>query len=225
MKIAVYTSIFGGRDTLHENQFKMEGVDYLCFTDESFKSDTWNVIKSIPIYSDPNRNAKKYKILPHRYLKEYDYSVWIDGNFLITSDIRDIVERGEYLAYDHNQSNLDPRDCVYKEYNAIIQLGKQNKGNFKDNPNVMYNQINRYLKEGYPQNNGLTTNGIMFRNHNNPDIIKLMEEWWLEIKHNSKRDQLSFDYIAWKNNFKIKYIPGDNRQNSYFTLNRHKKKK
>ena len=40
MKIAVYTSIFGGYDILHENQYKMDGVDYLCFTDSDLKSDT-----------------------------------------------------------------------------------------------------------------------------------------------------------------------------------------
>ena len=83
MKIAVYTSIFGKYDVLHEDQFKMEGVDYLCFTDEDLESNTWNIIKSIPLYNDPNRNAKKYKILPHRYLKDYDYSVWIDKHFSI----------------------------------------------------------------------------------------------------------------------------------------------
>ena len=37
MKIAVYTSIFGKYDILHENQFQMEGVDYLCFTDRRNK--------------------------------------------------------------------------------------------------------------------------------------------------------------------------------------------
>ena len=225
MKIAIYTSIFGDYDTLIEKQFQMSGVDYLCFTDMDLKSNTWKIIKSTPIYNDPNRNAKKYKILPHRYLKDYDYSIWIDGNFSVISDIRDIIKKGEYLAYDHNQSHLDPRDCVYQEYNAIIHLGQQNAGNYKDNPQLMYNQVNKYLNEGYPYNNGLTTNGIMFRNHNNPNIIKIMEAWWLEIKHNSRRDQLSFDYVAWKNNFKIQYIPGDNRNNQYFILGRHKKKK
>ena len=29
----------------------------------------------------------------------------------------------------------------------------------------------------------------------------------------------------YKNNFKIQYIPGDNRNNQYFILGRHKKKK
>ena len=115
MKIVVYTSIFGGYDVLHENQFKMNGVDYICFTDSDIKSETWKVVKSTPIYNDSNRNAKKYKILPHRYLKDYDYSVWIDGNILVVSDIRDLVTQHKYQVFDHNQTRLDPRNCIYKE--------------------------------------------------------------------------------------------------------------
>ena len=223
MKIAVYTSIFGGYDILHENQYKMDGVDYLCFTDSDLKSDTWKIIKSTPIYKDSNRNAKKYKILPHRYLKNYDYSVWIDGNILIINDIRDLVKQHKYQVFDHNKTILDPRDCIYQEYNAIIQLGQQN-GNYKDDPQVMHKQVNRYLKEGYPPNNGLATNPILLRNHNDIEIIKNMEDWWVEIKHNSKRDQLSFNYISWKNKFNFTYLEGDSRKNKYFLqTGRHKK--
>ena len=216
MKIVVYTSIFGGYDVLHENQFKMNGVDYICFTDSDIKSETWKVVKSTPIYNDSNRNAKKYKILPHRYLKDYDYSVWIDGNILVVSDIRDLVTQHKYQVFDHNQTRLDPRNCIYKEYNAIIELGKRNGGSYKDNPHVMYKQIRRYIEEGYPENNGLSKNGIIFRNHNDSDVIKTMEDWWNEIKYNSRRDQLSFNYIAWKNNFNFIYLKGDLRKNKYF---------
>ena len=216
MKIVVYTSIFGGYDGLHENQFQMEGVDYICFTDSDIKSKTSKILKSTPIYKDPNRNAKKYKILPHRYLKDYDYSVWIDGNILVVSDIRELVTQNNYQVFDHNQTQLDPRDCIYDEYNAIIALGQQNGGNYKDNPQLMYNQVKRYIDEGYPKNNGLATNPIILRNHNDSDVIKTMEDWWNEIKYNSRRDQLSFNYIAWKNGFNFVYLNGDSRKNKYF---------
>ena len=225
MKIAIYTSIFGKYDVLHENQFQMKGVDYLCFTDEKLQSNTWNIIPSISIYEDPNRNAKKYKILPHRYLKEYDYSIWIDGNILVISDIRDLVKKSNYQVFDHNKTILDPRDCIYQEYNAIMQLGQQS-GNYKDNPQVMRKQVSRYLEEGYPQNNGLATNPILLRKHNDLDIMKTMEDWWVEIKYGSRRDQLSFNYVAWKNNFKFNYLEGDSRKNEYFLqTGRHKKRK
>ena len=90
----------------------------------------------------------------------------------------------------------------------------------------MHKQVNRYAEENYPQNNGLATNPILLRKHNDPKVIKTMEDWWTEIKYGSKRDQLSFNYVAWKNNFKFNYLKGDSRKNEYFLqTGRHKKRK
>jgi len=233
MKIAIYTSIFGGYDDLIDDQYQMDGVDYICFTDRDLESETWKVIKSTPIYNEPNRNAKKYKILPHRYLKDYDYSIWIDGNIKVISDIRALCNGDSYKVYDHMQV-FDKRNCIYDEAQAILNFGKINSErtpergikNWKDNPKLITNQVNRYSLEGYPKNNGLATNPIIIRNHHNLDVIKNMEDWWLEIKHNSKRDQLSFNYIAWKNQFNFVYLKGDSRNNEYFIqTGKHKGKK
>jgi len=233
MRIVVYTSIFGGYDNIVDDQLKMDGVDYICYTDADIKSDTWEVRKSTPLYTDPNRNAKKYKVLPHRYLSEYDWSVWIDGNIKIHSDIRPLCSGEPYKLYDHMKV-FDARDCVYDEANTILQFGEANskrnphKGikNWKDNPNIIKTQMERYISEGYPKSNGLSTTPIMVRNHNHSDTIKHNEDWWSEIKHNSKRDQLSFDYIAWKNQFNFVYLEGDSRSNEYFvSMGKHKGKK
>ena len=233
MKIAIYTSIFGGYDDLIDDQYQMDGVDYICFTDRDLESETWKVIKSTPIYNDPNRNAKKYKILPHRYLKDYDYSIWIDGNIKVISDIRPLCNDGSYKVYDHMQV-FDKRNCIYDEAQAILNFGKINSErtpergikNWKDNPKLIVDQMNRYISEGYPKNNGLATNPIIVRNHHDSDVIAVMEDWWTEIKYNSKRDQLSFNYIAWKNQFNFVYLQGDSRNNEYFvSVGKHKGKK
>ena len=233
MKIAVYTSIFGGYDNLIEDQFQMEGVDYICFTDRDIESKTWKVVKSTPIYNDPNRNAKKYKVLPHRYLKDYDWSVWVDGNIKIISDIRPLCNGDVYKLYDHMQV-FDTRNCIYDEAQAILNFGKINserypeKGikNWKDNPRLIVEQMNRYISEGYPKQNGLATTPIMVRSHHDEDVIKHNEDWWSEIKYNSKRDQLSFNYIAWKNDFNFVYLQGDSRNNEYFvSMGKHIGKK
>ena len=233
MKIAIYTSIFGGYDDLIDDQYQMDGVDYICFTDRDLESETWKVIKSTPIYNDPNRNAKKYKILPHRYLKDYDYSIWIDGNIKVISDIRALCNGDSYKVYDHMQV-FDKRNCIYDEAQAILNFGKINSErtpergikNWKDNPKLIVDQMNRYISEGYPKNNGLATNPIIVRNHNDSDTIAVMEDWWSEIKYNSKRDQLSFNYIVWKNQFNFVYLQGDSRNNEYFvSVGKHRGKK
>jgi hypothetical protein len=234
MKVAIYTSIFGEYDNLIEDQIKLDGFDYICFTDANIRSSTWEVVKSTPIYKDSNRNAKKYKILPHRYLKNYDYSIWIDGNIKVVGDVTKAIDDSVYKVYDHNQTKLDPRDCLYEEANAIFTMGYNNtmrnptKGilNYKDNPYIMEKQINRYKVEGYPKNNGLATNPIIFRRHNDKSVIDLMESWWEEIKYNSRRDQLSFDYICWKKNFKYSLLLGDSRDNEFFkSMGKHTGKK
>jgi hypothetical protein len=85
--------------------------------------------------------------------------------------------------------------------------------------------MEHYIQEKYPQNNSLAVTMQLLRRHNKKDCIKAMEQWWQEIKYNSKRDQLSFNYIAWKTNLKFNYIQGDSRNNEYFiNVGKHKGK-
>ena len=39
---------------------------------------------------------------------------------------------------------------------------------------------------------------VILRRHNEKDCIRVMEDWWTEIKYGSKRDQLSFNYVLGK---------------------------
>ena len=84
--------------------------------------------------------------------------------------------------------------------------------------NIINNQIERYKLDNYPAHNGLTRNTILIRKHNEPDVIKTMEDWWVEVKYGSKRDQLSFDYSAWKNDFNFTHIQHDIDDNPWFKL-------
>ena len=207
----IYTTIFGGYDDITKPTLP-NNWDWKCFSEKN----------SIPLYTDNTRNAKKFKVLPHRYLQDYEYSIFIDGNMYVVGNVDDLIEK--YLSdsniafFDHNKNRMDPRDCIYDEYNAIMNLGKNDPNqNFKDNPQVMYDQVKRYQDEGYPSHNGLITGMVILRRHNEKDCIRVMEDWWTEIKYGSKRDQLSFNYVAWKSNTKFNYMDGDSRNNEYFT--------
>ena len=211
MKKILYTTIFGEYDDVTKPQLPNDW-DWKCFSEEN----------SVPLYSDNTRNAKKFKVLPHRYLQDYEYSIFIDGNMYVVGNIDELIEK--YLSdsniafFDHRNNIMDPRDCIYDEYNAIMNLGKNDPNqNYKDNPQVMYDQVKRYQDEGYPSHNGLITGMVILRRHNEKDCIRVMEDWWTEIKYGSKRDQLSFNYVAWKNETKFNYMDGDSRNNQYFT--------
>ena len=227
-RIAIYTAIFGGYDQLPDPTFIPENADFYCFTDSKIKSDVWNIINTPAIYHDPTRNARKCKILPHRWFPEYEYSIWVDGNIVVRADINELIvdylEDVNLAVHDHNQNILDPRNCVYQEAQTIFYFGEKN-GNYKDDPQTITDQMNRYIAESYPSNNSLAVTMQVLRRHHQPDCIKAMERWWQEIKHGSKRDQLSFNYSLWKTEMKFNYFSGDSRDNKYFLhTGKHKKK-
>ena len=77
----VYTSVFGNYDNIVEQKLP-NNWDWKIFSEDN----------SLPLYVDNNRNAKKFKVLPHRYLSEYEYSIFIDGNMTVIGNINELVE-------------------------------------------------------------------------------------------------------------------------------------
>ena len=198
-KKVIYTSIIGKYDSLTEPKYIPKGYDFICFTDQDIDNPNsiWEIRKVLPLYKDDTRTARKYKILPHRFLPEYDLSIWVDGNEIIVGDVDKLQEK--YLGNKNN--------------------------NWKDNPKIIENQINKYFKEGYPPNNGLIVSGVMFRKHNKKDIIDCMELWWEELKYGSKRDQLSFNYTSWKCGTSFNWVNQDIRDDGYVLEVKHNKHK
>ncbi len=228
-KKVIYTSIFGSEYYLHDPEVDMKGWDFICFTDNpNYESNYWKVVLTPKIY-DGARDSKKPKILPHRYLKDYDISVWVDGDVKITDDINQLVDKylydKDYAVFNHEfcgittTGNLNVRKCIYDEAKFIKWLGDNHpRKHYKDDLNVINNQVNRYREEGYPENNGQARNTILIRRHNNKDIIKTMEDWWTEVKYGSKRDQLSFPYVSWRNKLDFNFIDEDIDNNKWFKL-------
>lgn len=194
-KGCVYSAIIGNYDDIKEPEYVNPDLDYILFTDNpEATSDVWQIrlIKDREGL-DNVRLARKIKIMGHEYLKEYDYSIWVDGKLKIIGDFQEYVqefsEQEPVLCYNHYV-----HDCVYKEKDMCIRLNK-------DNVELMEQQVQRYREEGYPEHNGLVESGIMVRELHDERVIQVMETWWSEVLGGSRRDQLSFNYACWKNDF------------------------
>jgi len=222
--IVVYTAIFGDRDRLHDPKYINSDFDYVCFADRPLRSKVWDVRVVSPIHENPVRAAKIYKILPHKYFQDYNYSLWIDGNVVVTADVRMLIDRylvdTDMATFDHSESS-DSRNCIYDEAEFILEKARRGRCADLDTRKIE-EQIKRYREEGYPEQNGLIAATIILRRHNNTKLIKSMEDWWKEIEGNSRRDQLSFNYVAWKNDLRIGHFEGNLRNNSFFRMVPHK---
>lgn len=204
-KIVVYTSILGGYDELKEPLLKLDNIDYVAFLEEKVDYETqWN-IKRIP------ENIKKFEnnTLINRYIKFhpseifkddiYDYAIYIDGNIKVISDLTSMtysINKDIGISLHRHQF----RDCIYNEIEACRLL---KKGNYK----FLKEQVEKYKKEGFPNNYGMLEGTIIVSDLKSEKAINLLNDWWEEFKNSeSLRDQIALPYVLWKNNIKIEEV-------------------
>lgn len=193
-KGVIYSANIGNYDQVKEPQYVNPDLDYILFTDNpETTSSVWQVrLVENKEQLDNVRLARRIKILGHEYLPEYDYSIWVDSKLEIIGNLREYVEKYRrkepILCFNHLH------DCIYQEAALCCALKK-------DSLDIIERQMQKYRAEGYPENNGLVETGILVRELKNERLLQLMETWWQEIVNESRRDQLSFNYACWKNDF------------------------
>ena len=195
----MYTALFGGYDELIEiPYYDSSCCDYICFTDdENLKSSSWE-IRVVTLTLAANMMNRMYKILPHKFLQDYDGSLYIDANYVITKDLSGLIEENledsNFIAMRHSE-----RNCVYWEGLACVV---ERKSDF----DMVVRQLVSYRNSGFPANYGLSNNSILLRSHNEPSLISLMNSWWAELNKFTQRDQLSLQFLLWTHNVDIRYV-------------------
>lgn len=210
-KVAVYSCITGGYDVLKDPLLVDNLLDYFLISDaRNGNGSTWN-------YLDIPSDAKKYsggminrfcKLNPQKLFNDYDYSIYIDGNVEIVSDIRSLCAIAKDSKIGIAMHLHDRRDCIYNEC-IVCKLYK------RGNSEAIDRQISKYRTEGFPEHFGMVEATIIIVDLNNDIAKKIMSDWWNElVASGSGRDQLSFPYVLWKNGYKIEDVGclGNNRQ-------------
>lgn len=191
----IYTAIIGDYDDLKHPKCVNPDVDYVCFTDNrELKSEVWEIrYVDNPEQMKASILTRKFKLLPHLFFADYETSIWVDANLEICDDLitymMEYQKYSDFLLFPHYQ-----RDCIYDEGAVCILLKKDTK-------EALIKQMNKYMQEGHPQNGGLLYGGCLVRNHNEPALIKVMEDWWQEVTSESARDQISLPYVLAKNEY------------------------
>jgi len=185
-KYVIYTSVFGDYDWLLEPAQYTRDIDYVCFTNnKKFKSNVWDVRVIEPYMpTDSCRSARHVKICFYKYLRDYEYSMYVDGNMKIKNvpDMERLLDGNSFAIERHTG-----RCCVYDEAEACKKYGK-------DNADIIDAQMKIYSDLNYPKRDGLYSTGFHLKKHTDMDLIRCCEAWWLQVLTYSIRDQLSFPF-------------------------------
>lgn len=193
MNVKVYTAIFGQYDRIRP----YDGG--ICFTDKAQDVEGWEY--RVEKYNTMNARltARQHKCLSHMFV-DAEYTIWHDGNVRLKMKPEDIVERFLPVGYDIATFGHPNRNCIYDEAAEVLRLG------YAD-PEKVDRQMKRYADDGYPSRFGLVETRVVVR-RNVQRINQFNVLWWLELKDGACRDQLSFNYVAWKLGIAYNIIPG-----------------
>jgi hypothetical protein len=201
----VYTCMFGYSERFNDFAYERSNdIDFICFTDDpELRSSFWTMRLVAPDMLDPPRLAKKVKALPHVFLPEYDWSLYIDNTVQLKVAPGILFARylanaqSPFVCFRHSE-----RTCVYDEAAAVVGMSL-------DNADRVHTQMRSYKALGYPGQNGLTASSFILRRHLDPSLTPVMDRWHQQVLLHSFRDQLSLDPVMWFAQFEPEYVPLD----------------
>lgn len=218
MKVAIYTAVFGGYDSIKPQVKQTIETDFFCFTDQEITHPDWNVV-SIPAEGNARKQAKWFKLMPHHVsqLNGYDFAIWIDGSFEIKRPdfvewVLSFIKESGWAVFRHNQTS-----CIYDEADAMAKVIKYHGSPINE-------QAAYYKEQGYPAQNGLYFCGLIARDMSRGVWKSVCSAWWSENDRWTLRDQISLPYVLWKEKATIDIIEGNLFKQPYFSVdNDHRK--
>lgn len=214
----VYTAVFGNYDRVPPVNLEWD-CDFICFTDNhTLVSSGWKILVRKLNGESPAQANRRYKILTHEYLGDYESSLYVDANIRILLDpnplFKKYLQHGMIAIPKHQD-----RNCAYEEAQSCIKRGLVDR-------QITNRQMEKYAREGFPEQFKMTENGIIFRKHNEKSVSELMKAWWAEYCAGGKRDQLSLPYLIWKQKIDVQEVVEGPRINSrFFSIELHESDK
>jgi hypothetical protein len=207
----VYTVLYGQYDCLPPQEVQeRSGLPFIAFVDpESPPREVhgWTLRWLPPrLRGDPVRSARFVKLHPHLLLPEFEESLYIDCTVRLRVPPEAVFEamlEGQAramacCAHSHRTSVLD-------EVRAVIALGY-------DDPGVIRRQLEAYAAQGLGGTGPLVWSGMQVRRHHDPELVRFNTLWWEQVLRFSRRDQISFPFLAEQEGFEVTAHPIDNEE-------------
>jgi len=206
-QLAIYTAITDSYDTLKPQlPSAVGGSPLVAFLDDATAREHDGRLRGWQ--SGParfpdigaRRASRYFKANAHLALPQRPYSLWIDATVSLVAPFSAARLAEMFLS--------DCDLCVFRHHarHSIYEEAETCKALGLDAPETIDLQIDRYRREGLPDDTGLAELPIILRRHGKT-VEAFNEAWWAEIVNGSWRDQLSFNYVAWKMGLRYATFP------------------
>ena len=194
MSVVLYSARYGDKEPLNAQVFGgFDGVRRVMFSDDpALRLPGIEVVHDPLDGLDPARASRRAKLRPHLYFPEAEWSIWLDNKSRLLTEPQAIVAAlqaqsdAALFAFPHFR-----RDCVYDELQTAWENGL-------DDYRILKERERTYRTEGMPAHAGLIEGHFLLRRHNAPALARFGERWFEHVLRYSRRDQISFPYLAWR---------------------------
>ena len=194
MSLVLYSALYGAKEPLNPDVFgPSDGFRRVIFTDNPDLRVPGVEIMHDPLDGlDPARASRRAKLRPHAYFPDAEWSIWLDNKSRLLMPPAQIIETltahsaAGFHAFAHFR-----RNCVYQEGQAVWENGL-------DDHRVVRHRLDAYRNENLPENAGLIEGHFIVRRHHDPEVAHFGDRWMEHVLRYSRRDQLSFPYLAHK---------------------------
>ncbi len=186
--VAIYTCITGGYDSINQPLCVEKNCDYYLITDEKCDKENAGAYKWVDIRNivpktivdniDRNRYCKMHG---HDLFKDYDYSIYVDGNIQIIGNITSLLdELNEYGLGFHKHP------CAYDPYMEALFMMASNRASRDE----LSDFLQLLLNEGLPRHYGCVECGVVVKDNRNELAKQISENWFSNyVISGIKRDQ------------------------------------
>lgn len=185
-RLAIYTALTGGYDTLRQPESVRKDADYFCFSNDIPEEHVgvWQIRPITFSGSNPVLASRFPKLNPHLVLPEYDVSLYADANLTLAPELDEAIDRS--LAGE-SPCAMVPHPNRTGTFEEGLFVLRHSMGN----PFRVYRQMLKLARSGFRDDAGLFVCSLIFRRHLDPCVIAFSEGWWRRFLAGAKRDQLS----------------------------------
>ena len=174
-----------------------------------------HLVKDMVIYNDdntlfpskdlnPRLRAKYFRMCSHAIYPTIPLFIWVDSSIQLKEGIIDWMKDmlGNYDAVFFKHAL---RLSIVEEKNYVNKNMADSYLNKRYTNYYINDQVESYLKDGFPDKDGLIEAGLFLRK-NTENVNKAFDHWFIEQVKWSVQDQLSLPYILWKHQINYKII-------------------